>query len=419
MAAYKKLSGSRVQFSLEITQEDLEKAEPKALEFLRQHVSLKGFRKGRIPDAVLRNMISSDQILVESATRAIDDKFKAFTKEHELRVISNPKADGFNPQKLPCKVQIEVEVYPEVNVDGYKKVKMPAIKGEVKDEEIEAVIENLIAQQGKGKEVERSAKNGDQVIVDFTGTDKEGTVLKNTEAKEVKVRLGQGHFIPEFEAMIVGMKKGDKKEKEKVKFPKDYSAKELAGNEVFFDVSCHSVQEISPAALNDKDAKEIFGKESVEEMRKDIRSIITENKEKQARKEAYEKYRSDLAKAVKIELPPTWIVREVEHRLHQFKENPRFKANPQAFWKEFGKDEETLKKEFETFVAQDLTIFLSLSEIVKLENIELDKDEITRAMSVVDEKIKNNQLPQAHKNAEIERIELNMKIDKYLKSLTL
>ena len=133
--------------------------------------------------------------------------------------------------------------------------------------------------------------------------------------------------------------------------------------------------------------------------------IHTQQKEQEAFGTNVEAYQEKLAKIVKVELPATWIGREVEMRIQHAKQNPQFDE----------KQEEKMKKEFKALAENNLKVFLGLAEIVKLENVELDKDEKEQAKRGVEQKAAQN--PNIDRVNEQEREELNMRIDKYLRGL--
>lgn len=419
MANYKSLSGSRVSFEITITQEDLDQSKKSALDFFRSQIAIKGFRKGHIPDQIVLQSINPQHVVVETASRALDKKYRIFIQENNLSPISSPKIENFNPTKLPCEVKVEVEVYPEVKLGDYKKIKIPPVKIEVTEKDIDEVIETMLAQQQKGKSVIRKAEKGDMVNVDFIGKDKKGNIIPKTEGKNIKVRLGLGHFIEDFEKALLGMKPGEEKKEATVKFPKDYSAKELAGEKVFFDITCHEVLEVSAKDLDESTIEALSGKKStLEDFRKELKIVITQNKERTGKKKNIEEYQVNLSKLVKVDFPESWLEKESKTRMEQLKQAPEFRNDPEAFWKNTSQTEKDLEKMFRTQAEQDLKIFLGLSEVIKQEHIELNKDELERAKNIAQQKLSKDK-NKKHLESELQRILLNLKIDKYLQTLTL
>jgi len=418
MSNFKKLPGSKVVFSISITDEDLKKTKPAAIEYFRKNINIKGFRKGRVPDEIIIKNIDSKVFLTETASRAINKKYVAFLDANKLSPLSPPKLSNFDPEKLPCEISVEVEVYPEITLGDYKKLKPKITKISVTKKEIDDVIETLITQKGGGVEVTRGAKNGDEVEVDFSGKDADGKVIDKTEGKNMKVRLGFGHFIEEFEKAILGMKPGEKKEGVLVKFPDDYPIKNLTGKRIPFDFTCHQVAEISVKNLDDDMAEKIAGKKTtVANLRKDIEELVKDNKERSEKKKSMDDYQAKIADITKIDLPESWISAEVNGKMERFKSSPEYRADPVSYMNQMGKNESEIKSMFEAQSKNEFKALLGLTKIVDKENIELNKDEIDRAKRIIEDRLKQNN--SINFDSELRKVLIDMRIDKYVSGLNI
>jgi trigger factor len=230
--------------------------------------------------------------------------------------------------------------------------------------------------------------------------------------------MGMGHFLPDLEAAFKGMKAGEEKKAVKVKFPKDYHSADFAGKTVPFDIKLHTVNEIDPTALTEAQIEQITGqKQDYKALRTQVKETIEANNNKQSEKEAMDEYTKALAKVVKAELPVSWIEREVGSRLARLKQEPQYQKDEAAFWQNMGKTENEYKKDLANDGERDLLIFLGLSEIVKTEKIELDKDEMGEAHHLAHKHLQNadDHTSDAH-HAEMEKATLNLKIDKFLRA---
>lgn len=415
MENYKKIAGSMVQFSLEIDKGDLDKAQKSVITQAKQNFSTKGFRKGHAPEKVVIEHFGLERIAYEALNKSIDNKYRDFVMTEKIAVIAAPEVDLPKNEKPPMKINFKVEVYPSVEIGDYKKLKIKKPEIIIEDKEIEDVLMTLCAQMENGKKVKRAAKKGDLIEVDFAGKDKEGNILPNTEGKNHKFRLGMGHFLPDLEKAFEKMKAGESKKAVKVSFPKEYHSKDFAGKTVPFDITLHDVYEIDPKNLTEDDIEKIAGKkQSLTDLKKQIRSTITMNKEQSKQKEALDEYNKKLAKVVKVDLPKSWITQEIQSRLNRLKQSPQYKQDPENFWKTMGKKEEDLQKEFEKEGIEGLKVFLGLSEIVKTENIELNKDELNEVNRMAETQSKASR---TDIQSEIQKAILNLKIDKYLRNL--
>lgn len=415
---YKTKPGSKVEFMLTVTDEQVGKHQKEVINMFRSQVGTKGFRKGHAPDDVVVAQVGAQRISFESLNRAIDTEYKKFIDENNLRPISQPKVDMKDPNKKPLEITCEVEVYPEVSVGDYKKIKMDTIVVDVQEDEVDKVIREIMNDMGLAKEVERAAKDGDRLVVSFEGTDEKGNVLPQTAAKEIEVNVGGKQFLEDLEKAFVGMKAGEEKKAVMVKFPKDYHAKDMAGKKISFDVTVHEVKELNPENLSeDQIHKMIGGKMSLEEMKGKVQEMIRGRKEEEERRNVIDNYNKKLAKIVKTELPQSWIEDDIDMRIRHLKNSPQFKQAPDDFWKAIGKTEDAVKKEFRKPAEENLKIFLGLSHIIDNENIELDKDEVENAKKSVEMKKKQNS--NMDEQMELSKALHNLKIDKFFRGLTL
>lgn len=418
MSNYKTLPKSKIGFTLSIEKAALDKTQTAILKRYKNEVSIKGFRKGHAPEAAVLASIGAERLAYDSLNQAIDKAYAEFLSKEKIQVISQPEVDIKDPNKTPLEVKVEVEVFPEVKVGDYKKIKTKATKAKVEDKEVEDALQTVCAQMEVAKEVKRAAKDGDLVEVDFAGKDEKGEVIPNTNGEKTKFRMGMGHFLPDLEAAFKGMKAGEEKIAVKVEFPETYHSADFAGKIIPFDIKLHTVNEIDPTALTEEQIEQITGKkQDLKAVKEQIKTTILANKQKEAEKQDMDTYTKALAKLVKADLPQSWLDREVSSRLQRMQQSPQFQEDPAGFWQAMGKTEEAFKKELATEGERDLCIFLGLSEIVKTENIELDKDEMGEAHHMAHKHLQDDSdhASDAH-HAEMEKAVLNLKIDKFLRS---
>ncbi len=418
MSNYKTLPNSKISFELTIEEAALNKAKAALIKRYQSEVSIKGFRKGHAPESAVIASIGQERLAYDSLNQAVDRAYAQFLSTEDIQVISQPEVDIEDPTKTPMTVKFEVEVFPAVKVGDYKKIKVERGKAKVEDAEIDDALQTICAQMEVAKEVKRAAKDGDLIEVDFAGKDKGGAVIPNTNGEKTKFRMGMGHFLPDLEAAFKGMKAGEEKKGVRVKFPEDYHSKDFAGNTVLFDIKLHAVNEIDPSSLTEDQIQQVTGKkQDLASLRAQIRETITINKTKALEKDAMDAYTKDLAKLVKAELPASWVEREVSSRLNRMQQSPQYQEDPAKFWQTMGKTETEFKKELAKEGEQDLLIFLGLSDIVKTENVELDKDELGQAHHMAHKHLQNDgdHASEAH-HVEMEKATLNLKIDKFLRS---
>jgi len=420
MANYKKLPHSKIEFSLEISKDDLAKAQKSVIQKFKQNVEVKGFRKGHAPEEMVVASVGMNTIVSEAFSYTIDKKYREFIIANKLSPISQPEVE-IDDKKEPIQVKVKVEVYPEVEIGDYKKLKIELPKIKVTEKEIDDVVETILSDMKLGKEVKRAAKAKDLVEIDFRGKDEKGETIPNTDAKNHKLRIGMGFMLEDLEKGIEGMKAGEEKTDIKVKFPKNYHAKNMAGKTIPFDVKLHKVEEISAKNIDEDTITKVTGKKkSVEEFRKDLKELIIGNKTKSEREKKSREFDQKLAKIVKVDLPESWLKAEVNAQLARLKQSPQYQHDPAAFWKAIGKTEEEIKKEFAKNGEISLKTYLGLAKIMEKEKIELNKDELAEAEKRVEYRLSQlDDKSEATKKRLMDQTIQSMKIDKYIDSITI
>lgn len=416
--AYKKLPQSIVEFSVEISKEDLAKSQKSVIQKFKANVSVKGFRKGHAPDDMVIASVGMEAIAGESFNRAIDAKYREFVVANKLSPISQPDVK-IDEKKDPMVVTVTVEVYPEVAIGDYKKLKIELPKVEVTESEIDDVVETILSDMKISKTVDRAAKKKDLVELDFRGKDDKGETITNTEGKNQKLRIGLGFMLEDLEKGIEGLKAGEERKDIKVKFPKAYHGKEMAGKTILFDVKVHSVGEISAKNIDEATIEKVTGaKKSMADFRNDLKELVIGNKSKSHKEEKSREFDQKLAKIVTVELPASWIKAEVNAQMMRLKQSPQFQHDPEAFFNQMGKTEEQLAKEFEVTGDVSLKTYLGLAEILKKENIELDKDEMESAKQRAEHQASHQKdISEQRKSQIMDQVVQNMKIDKYISSI--
>lgn len=407
MTDFKRTKGSKVEFTLEITEEELRKAHNHMVAEYKKHVSVPGFRKGHAPDKEVVTKVGLHIIAREAFNWATEKKYREFLDNNNIRPITPPQVNSPDkPAKegQPMTLKGSVEVYPEINLKDYNKINVKTENTEATKEDIEKTIEDVLTQFQQAKAVSRAAKEGDFLTIDFRGKDKEGNTLDRTDGKEMKIRVGAGQFLPDLEKAFIGMKAGEEKQDVMVGFPKDYPSDDFAGKKIPFDVKVHEVAEISAKHIDAEMLKMITGKETtLEEFELEIKAMIEGQKKEQAFHKAVEEYQDQLAKIVDVDLPESWMEQEVV-------------ALGSRMQQEIGVEpDDKAKKELRKQGEKQLKAFLGLSEIIKKEKIELDKDEVALAEKRAEQRI-TKQNKKGNKQAELEREYLHMMIDKYLRS---
>lgn len=317
MTAIKKIDQTHVSFELTFTEKEWQKAWDETIAEASQHIEIPGFRKGKAPENKIIEHVGEHALKNEVLTQALSPKFVKFLEENKLDVISRPKITVKTWEPVPV-VEIEVAIKPEIDLKSVEKVSVKMSKPEIKDKDVQKTIDDLKKRFQNYNSVERGAKNGDKVEIDFDGKTPDGVSLDGTSSKNHPVILGEGQLLPDFEKNLQGKKAGEEFEFQ-MQFPKDYHGKNVAGKDVIFKIKMHKVEE-GTLPTDDELGKKIFGTDmKFEELKKRIQDDIQKGAIHEAERKAEDEVIEKLAKAVKVQIPEEMLEQDVA-RLRQERE---------------------------------------------------------------------------------------------------
>lgn len=242
---------------------------------LQRNATIKGFRKGKAPISTIKS-IYGDSVKKDVLQDIFSEAYSKAITEHKLQPVTQPSVnfEALNEDQ-PFNFTAEFEVHPEVELKKVEKLKVDKEKWALDEEEVNKVLASYQEQGGELVSVfeDRPAQKGDTVVIDFVGKI-DGVPFDGGTAQDYSLELGSGNFIPGFEEGVEGMKIGAKKDLQ-LKFPTDYHA-ELAGKDVVFETTLKGLKKKQKPELNDEFAQKAGGFKTLEEMKADIRTRISE-----------------------------------------------------------------------------------------------------------------------------------------------
>jgi trigger factor len=262
---------------VEVPAERIENEVAARLKSVGKTAKIKGFRPGKVPARVVKQRYGK-QVRQEVLGEIMQRSYSDAVMEKQLRPAGGPKIETEKDDGETFAYVATFEVLPEVELKNLDKIKVDKPDVEIRDEDLDDMMLSLRKQRATWEAVDRKAKDGDRVIVDFSGTI-DGEEFQGGAGTEIPVVLGQGQMLPDFEKGLKGIAAGDEKTI-KVKFPKDYHAEDLAGKKAEFAINTHRVEEEVLPELNDELAAAFNVTEGgLEQFKKDVR----ENMEREAR----------------------------------------------------------------------------------------------------------------------------------------
>jgi trigger factor len=246
-----KKSPNEVELTITAVEADLSPLKQNTLKKLAPQVKLAGFREGKVPLNLVEKNLDQSAFQSEFLDAAVNALYNEALNREDLRPVSNPELvmKKFVPYTT-LEFVLTVAVIGEVKMADYKKITMKKVAVIVRPKEVNDVIASLQKRLAERNPVERAAKDGDEVTIDFKGTDSKGEAVAGAEGVDYPLTLGSNSFIPGFETNLIGVKPGESKVFT-ITFPKDYGVKALQGKKVSFATIVKSVNELVEPKLDD------------------------------------------------------------------------------------------------------------------------------------------------------------------------
>ena len=368
--------GLKRSYTITVPAADLDAKVNEKLVEAQPEVEMKGFRKGKVPMAILKKQFG-ERLMGDAMQDAIDGAMKEHFDATGDRPAMQPKVemkDGEKWQKGDdVVVEMSYEALPEIPEVDLSKLKLEKLVVKADDAAVTEALDN-IAKSAKNFEDRKKgskAKDGDQVVIDFVGKI-DGEAFEGGAGEDYPLELGSGSFIPGFEEQLVGAKAGEEVAV-KVSFPEEYGAKHLAGKEAIFDCTVKAVKEPKAAEVNDELAKQ-FGAEDLEALKAQITERLEAEYTGAARQVMKRALLDQLDGMVKFDLPPSLVEAEANQIAHQIWHD----EHPEEHGHNHGSIEPT--DEHKSLAERRVRLGLLLAEIGRKENVEVTDSEMTQAV---------------------------------------
>ena len=309
-------TGLERQLKIGVPADTIEQEVTARLQKATKTVSIKGFRKGKVPLRVVKQHYGKG-VRQEVIGEVVNSSFYEAIQQEDLRPVGQPRIDDLNDiEGKDLEYMAIFEVYPELELAALDKVKISRPSSELIESDVETMIEVLRNQQAKFEVADKAAEDGDQLNIDFVGTAK-GEEFAGGSADAQDLVLGSDQMIPGFETGLIGVKAGDETVL-KLKFPKDYHSDDLKGKAVVFSVKVNTVANKELPELNDEFFK-LYGVEEGGEakFREDIQANMERELRNAIRTKVKNRIMNQLFELNKVELPAVLVTNEITNLKQQ------------------------------------------------------------------------------------------------------
>jgi len=332
-----------------------------------------GFRKGKVPADVIRKLYWGD-VTADVARGLIGDTFESAAGKVAVEPIAEPEFEIQSLEEhLPFTYVAKVEVRPRFEPAGYVGIEVAGETIEVKDEELERLLEEVRQSHATVKKVEepRGLRDGDVAVITFEGT-AGGTPIPGGSGKDFPVTLGSSTFPPGFEDNLIGAAVGETREFT-IRLPEQFGDPALAGKEALFTVTVSEVRERILPALDDEFAKDVGEYQGLEDLKTKMRENIRHSKEIASRNRVRDAVANRLAELNPIEVPPTMLERRKESMIADAERYLAMRGMP---WAEVQKTRASIREDAAPAAEKKARISLILEAIAEREKIAVTDEEL-------------------------------------------
>jgi len=301
---------------IEIEKQEFEVALNKAYNKCKKDIAVPGFRKGKAPRKVVEGMYGAKVFYEDAVNEIFPEIYEKAIVDQKLKAVGGPSVvDMDETEEGAVVLTIETALYPEVTLGEYKGIEVPKAEVTVTDEDVEAEIDRMAERNSRIETVDRAAKEGDTVVLDFEGFDN-GVAFDGGKADGYSLKLGSNSFVPGFEEALIGLAAGDEKDVD-VTFPENYTP-ELAGKPVVFKCKIHEVKETIMPEKDDEFAKDVSEFDTMDALRADIREKQLKSRQENADRQ-FENAAVELAaQNMTCDVPTCMIDEQVDKHVEQF-----------------------------------------------------------------------------------------------------
>ncbi|MEL6236551.1 MAG: trigger factor [Pseudomonadota bacterium] len=315
--------GLKRAYSITLPADTLTDKMNEKLDAARADFHMKGFRKGKVPPALMKKMFGKS-VMGEAMQEAVQAAIQSHFEETGDRPALEPKitveSDEWEEGR-DLTVEIDYEKMPEIAQPDFSAVSLERLTVEVEEGAVQEALDNLARQASKYEPKDGAAETDDQVVLDFEGRI-DGEAFENGAAEDFSLVLGSGQFIPGFEDQLVGASAGEERMVQ-VTFPEGYGTEFLAGKEAEFACTIKEVKRPVPAPIDDELAKG-FEAESLDQLRSQIMDRLGEEYQKASRAILKRRLMDRLDEVAEFELPQSLVDEEALSVARQLwlEENP-------------------------------------------------------------------------------------------------
>lgn len=305
---------------MEFSSDEFDAALDEAFKANRNRYPIDGFRKGKAPRKLIEAHYGAGVFFDDAVNALLSTNYGKTLDDLKIEAIAPPEIDLSDLDAGKAfTATIKVETYPEFEVKDYKGVKVKREEKKILKADVDKEMEILLKRNSRMEVVEGPAKDGDMVLMDFSGS-VDGKKFDGGSAEHYPLKLGSNMFIPGFEEQLIGLSVGEEKDV-KVTFPEDYGVEQLAGKPAVFSCKVHEVKREEMPTLDDEFAKDVSEFDTLAELKADTKKKLQEKAAEEADKKVKSDAMDEVMKNNDINVPDIMVEDEIDMMIKEFDNN--------------------------------------------------------------------------------------------------
>ena len=377
-----KLEKNMAKLTIEVSADELEKAIEKVYQKQKKSISIPGFRKGKVPRAMVEKMYGKEVFYEDAANELIPAAYEKAYDECGESIVSTPKVDVVQIEAgKPFIFTAEVALKPEVTLGAYKGIEVDKVEVTVSDEEVNAEIDRERERNARSISVsDRAVQDKDQTVIDFEGF-VDGVAFQGGKGENYPLTIGSGAFIPGFEEQLIGKNIGEECDVN-VTFPEEYHAEDLAGKAAVFKVTVKEIKEKQLPELDDEFAAEVSEFDTLAEYKEDVKKNLTEKREKDVKNAKEDAVVDAIIENATMDIPEAMIETQQRQMIQEFAQNIQMQGlSIEQYFQFTGLTPEAMMEQVKPQAEKRIKSRLVLEAVAKAENITVSEEDFDKEVA--------------------------------------
>lgn len=349
-----------------------------AAKLVGDRVTIPGFRKGKVPQAILEQRIGKDALIDEASNMLIQKSTQEALRILGYVPVTENKADVVsNEEGKDFVFKMTFTPFPKVTLGEYKNIEAEKVVEPVTDEEVDKQIEALRSHHANLIDAAEgdAIQDGDFITLDYTGT-VDGEKFAGGEAKDAPLEIGAHKFIGDFEEQLIGAKAGEERTV-KVTFPENYHGKDVAGKDAEFACKINSIKHRELPELNDEFVQKVSTFKTLDEYKADIRKNMEANADRRAREAQQQAIVDKVVANMTIDLPPVMIETRITQMINDLDAQLQTQGmNLQQYMAFSGIDMDKMREDYRESARKAVLTDIMLEQVASAEKLDATKPEL-------------------------------------------